>query len=83
MIKSLISDLQKLVDNGEIYITAKDLLGLAYSDTLVNEWEAREKMIRNIIRAKREAGFPLKSVFFEDVWPVVLKAYLEKMETMD
>lgn len=43
---------------------------------------ARERRNANVIgqipRAKRQAGFPLKSVFFRDVWPVVLEAYLEK-----
>jgi DNA-binding protein H-NS len=33
-------------------------------------------VIGQIPRAKRQAGFPLKSVFFRDVWPVVLEAYL-------
>jgi hypothetical protein len=38
------------------------------------------QIIGMIPRAKRQAGFPLKSVFFRDVWPVVLAAYLEKKE---
>jgi len=44
--------------------------------------QARDRRNANVIgqipRAKRQAGFPLKSVFFRDVWPVVLEAYLEK-----
>lgn len=38
------------------------------------EAKARAKIVDRIIRAKREAGFPLKSVFFTDVWPVALDA---------
>ena len=51
------------------------------SNRLANASE-RDRRNANVIgqipRAKRQAGFPLKSVFFRDVWPVVLEAYLEK-----
>jgi hypothetical protein len=80
MIESLIC---KLEDLDEDYIFPQELLRIAYSNRLGDEWEAREKMVSRIIRAKREAGFPLKSNFFDDVWPVVLEAYLNRTETKE
>lgn len=44
------------------------------------ECAARQQIVRDIIKAKRDAGFPLTSVFFKDVWPVVLAAYLKSKE---
>ena len=74
MVETLIC---KLEDLDEEYILPQELLRIAYSNRLGDEFEAREKMVRNVIKAKRDAGFPLGSNFFEDVWPVVLKAYLK------
>jgi hypothetical protein len=77
MLEQLIRELQSLADSGEVYIDIRGLLKVAYSERRADEWDARERIIRNIVRAKRDAGFPLDSDFFRDVWPVVLKSYLE------
>ena len=78
MLEKLIRELQSRADSGEGYIDVRELLTVAYSKRKADEWDAREEIIKNIVRAKREAGFPLESNFFKDVWPVVLRAYLEE-----
>lgn len=40
----------------------------------LREYKARGEIIREIIKAKREAGFQLRCVFFRDVWPPALAA---------
>lgn len=42
------------------------------------EHEGREKIVRNIIRAKREAGYRVSCNFFEDVWPKARDALLKE-----
>ena len=44
------------------------------------ECAARQKIIFDIIRAKRDAGFKRDCNFFQDVWPVALAALKEKRE---
>ena len=44
------------------------------------ECAARQKIIFDIIRAKRDAGFSRDCNFFQDVWPVALAALKEKRE---
>ena len=45
-----------------------------HMERTTKQHEAREEIIRQIIKAKRDAGYPLKSVFFKDVWPPALEA---------
>jgi hypothetical protein len=62
-----------------LYSEVATLLNEVYRIPL-HEAKAREKIIRRIIRAKREAGYPLKCDFFADVWPAALAALIEKRE---
>jgi hypothetical protein len=76
-LQDIISGLQNLADSGETHVNVYDLLKIAYSERMAKEWEAREQIIWGIVRAKRQAGFRSDCKFFEDVWPLVLKVYLD------
>ena len=45
------------------------------------EQRARDQMILDIIRAKRDAGFDREVAFFKDVWPVALAALKRERES--
>lgn len=84
MFKSeLIAKLQQSIDEcGDGSISEKALMELAFAGSrALSEWKAREAIVLDIIRAKRDAGFPRDSVFFKDIWPVALAALRAQRRT--
>lgn len=75
----LIATLQRLMQErgGEdVDVLPQEMLLLLAADHpgLLREQENRQQIIRDIVKAKRDAGAPLGSVFFRDVWPSALAA---------
>lgn len=63
---------QELGDDAAVSVMR--LIEIVFSPEVVEEHKARERMVRDVVKAKRDAGFPLDSVFFRDVWPPALAA---------
>ncbi len=55
---------------GRALVEVERLKRMLYSP----EQDARQQMIRDVLRAKRDAGFPQDAIFFKEVWPVALAA---------
>lgn len=72
----LVALLQASIDrDGDSEVTPGALLPMAFEGTtFLREHHARQAIILEIIRAKRDAGFPRDAVFFTDVWPPALAA---------
>lgn len=58
-----------------------ELIGAAYGKVHAKEYRAREHMIFDVIRAKREIGLKgseMELSFFKDIWPKARDALLNK-----
>ena len=64
----------KLADAGIELLPENELAAIAYGERAGKENEARKRVVQRMARAKVEAGFSRDAVFFDEVWPVALKA---------
>jgi hypothetical protein len=63
------------------HVTPLELLDLVYAKERprqVQEFKARDQLVRDVLRAKLQAGYSHRSVFFKDVWPAALHALREQ-----
>jgi hypothetical protein len=71
-----------LVETGEDSLPAPvELIRAAYGERASKEYEAREVMVRDAVRAKRELGLrgkELNASFFRDIWPKARDALISK-----
>lgn len=71
-----------LVDRGEDSLPSPaELIRAAYGERASKEYEAREAMVRDVVRAKRELGLrgsELRASFFRDIWPKARDALIFK-----
>ena len=81
-LRQLIEALEALEAVGEKCLPCMGgLVRLAYGDRAGDEFDARERIVRRIVQAKREAGFPVICDFFDVVWPEALSALKEKQRS--
>lgn len=75
MLKSgAIEALQRSIElHGDTAICYRQFLEIVFPES-IREYDARETIVRNIIKAKRDLGEPMSSDFFRDIWPKALKA---------
>lgn len=79
----LVRQLNELViREGDAQVDLFDLVELVRGRAARREWLARQKIILQIIRAKRDAGFPPKAVFFTHVWPEALAALTAQRDVL-
>lgn len=83
-IEAIIADLQEhSLEHEKLVPLLRELLEYRrtpeYSVSL-KELRARAAIIKEIIRAKRDAGVPMDAVFFSDVWPPALEAWRRERE---
>lgn len=70
-------------ENSDVVALLRELLEYRTTpeySTSLKELRARGEIIKEIIRAKRDAGVPMDSVFFSDVWPPALAAWRRQKE---
>ncbi len=73
MIKALTDSIQQ---DGDTPVGERALIEMFAPDRL-REFDARQQIIRNIIKAKRDLNESLSCNFFEDIWPKALSALKE------
>ena len=75
MLKSqLVEALKKSISSdGDSVLSVRELIEISDPGRL-REYDAREEIVRNIVRAKRDLGEPMSSNFFADIWPRAMKA---------
>jgi hypothetical protein len=76
MIKTLTESIEQ---DGDTPVGERALIEMFAPDRL-REYDARQEIIRNIIRAKRDLKAPMECNFFADIWPKALAAMKAERE---
>lgn len=70
MIKTLTDSIEK---DGDSNIGVRAMIEM-FDPGRLHEYDAREQIVRSIVRAKRDLKAPMSSNFFADIWPKALAA---------
>ncbi len=73
MIKALTESIEQ---DGDTSVGERALIEMFAPDRL-REYDAREQIVRSIVRAKRDLKAPMECNFFADIWPKALAALKE------
>jgi hypothetical protein len=75
-IQRLEREKEKLGDDSAVSLIGLIEIIFADQPRVIEEHKARERLVWDVIKAKRDAGYPRDAVFFVSVWPEALQALL-------
>lgn len=71
---------QSIAEDGDSVISVIDVIDIVGGKRAADEYRARERLVRNIVRAKRQLKAPMSADFFRDIWPQALSGLLGKRD---